>query len=245
MSSLWMPIFAALGTAFAMAEASDVQDVVLNSVAIGFIFDIDEAIYAMLPQKARRSYEQAPLSVTTPLRLSKGKAYGKAYAGMLCLSSAGWSIFVYFQQTTPHAPLSRHVHGDSSWDKPYNLFFWVLAMQCWTRAVIYAVAQLHMASLEGSLSTGPVMKCSLVLQLLMTAVCGSPFTYHFLYRRFLNAAFGFFWIYVPGSPLVDCLDNVGHDCNLDFIPCQLGPDGSLAPDGSYTYDYTYDAKFIR
>ena len=44
-----MPIFCIAGTSFAMASASDVQDVVLNSVAIGFIFDVDEQFYALLP----------------------------------------------------------------------------------------------------------------------------------------------------------------------------------------------------
>ena len=48
MQAFWVPIFCIAGTSFAMASASDVQDVVLNSVAIGFIFDVDEQFYALL-----------------------------------------------------------------------------------------------------------------------------------------------------------------------------------------------------
>ena len=33
-------------------------------------------------------------------------------------------------------------------------------------------------------------------QALVTIVCGSPFTYHFLYRFVFNEAFGFFFLYV-------------------------------------------------
>ena len=54
MQAFWVPIFCTAGTSFAMASASDVQDVVLNSVAIGFIFDVDEQFYALLNPAGKR-----------------------------------------------------------------------------------------------------------------------------------------------------------------------------------------------
>ena len=36
-------------------------------------------------------------------------------------------------------PVARHTHANLNWDEPFRRFFWVLAMYCWTRAVILTV----------------------------------------------------------------------------------------------------------
>lgn len=68
--------------------------------------------------------------------------------------------------------------------------------------------QLHLAFLRSrKLGEPPRTRLSLpflrrnAAQVLVTILCGSPFTYHFLYRFVFNDAFGFFFLYVTISIL--------------------------------------------
>ena len=52
--SLLMPMYAAFGAAGNFAGSSNAADIVLNSVAIGFVFELDEWLYEALLNKEKR-----------------------------------------------------------------------------------------------------------------------------------------------------------------------------------------------
>lgn len=58
--ALQVPVYAGIGGALALASSNQAQEIVLNSISIAFIFELDEMIYGLLPKKARARYEVSP-----------------------------------------------------------------------------------------------------------------------------------------------------------------------------------------
>jgi hypothetical protein len=61
-----VPVFAGIGGALALAQSASADEIVLNSIAIAFIFDLDELVYKIVPKRARDVYEKHP-SLAVPL----------------------------------------------------------------------------------------------------------------------------------------------------------------------------------
>jgi len=84
--ALLVPVLAGLGSADAFAGARNVQDIVLNSVAIGFVFELDEFLYASwIPKVKREAFERAPVPPT---------AANSSRQGLKLVSAASYFIFV-------------------------------------------------------------------------------------------------------------------------------------------------------
>jgi hypothetical protein len=63
-----IPVMAALGSAYSFATSNSVQDIVLNSCAIGFVFDLDDIFYErLMPKAVKRDYESKPAIPGSPL----------------------------------------------------------------------------------------------------------------------------------------------------------------------------------
>ena len=63
-----MPTLAALGAAGNFAGCTNCQDIVLNSVAIGFVFELDDFLYnTLLSRERRAAFQEAPLWPGSPL----------------------------------------------------------------------------------------------------------------------------------------------------------------------------------
>lgn len=66
--ALLLPLYAAFGAAGNFAGAADAQEVVLNSVAIGFVFELDEQLFEWLIKKEKRvAFEEGPPRPMSPL----------------------------------------------------------------------------------------------------------------------------------------------------------------------------------
>ena len=69
-----LPVCAAMGTSFALGSADSAVDIVLNSVAVGFLFELDDVMYTSKQQQhtiAASSTHHSPLSTHhSPLHLS-------------------------------------------------------------------------------------------------------------------------------------------------------------------------------
>lgn len=58
--AILMPSYAAIGSASSFAKASGADEVVLNALAMSFVFDLDEMFYAIyVPRLPRARYENA------------------------------------------------------------------------------------------------------------------------------------------------------------------------------------------
>ena len=66
--ALFLPVYACLGTAGGFCASKQAQEIVLNSVAIAFVFELDEFFYVNVLGKPRRlQFEETPPPPTSPL----------------------------------------------------------------------------------------------------------------------------------------------------------------------------------
>lgn len=93
---LFLPVATLLGTALALASADSALDVVLNAVAVGFLYDLDSMAYAtLLTPRKRRAYKARPSPL--PARVNPmGELDAPFHWGFLCaLIDATFSLYIY------------------------------------------------------------------------------------------------------------------------------------------------------
>lgn len=95
--TVFLPVAAALGTANLMASADSAVDVVLNSVAVAFVFDLDEMAYeTLLNPSERRDYVRSPSRLPKQLVPSVSKATSNFHVGWTCyLIDVGFTVYVF------------------------------------------------------------------------------------------------------------------------------------------------------
>jgi len=85
--NLFVPVAAGLGTANLMASSNSAVDVVLNAVAVGFVFDLDETAYeVLLSPRDKQAYLAAPSPFPRFLQATQDKLHGNfqvCYLNML------------------------------------------------------------------------------------------------------------------------------------------------------------------
>ena len=64
--ALALPVYAGCGGAIALANCTRADEIVLNSLAIAFVFELDELFYTLIMSPRRRMYEKSP-SLPRPL----------------------------------------------------------------------------------------------------------------------------------------------------------------------------------
>ena len=133
--SVLAPTMAALGTANAMASADSAVDIVLNSVAVGFIFELDDVMYPMMLNfERRKKYEGSPPDVGSPLVVPGSPILCERYATLLCAFDIGLMAISYCEWSLPDLDLP------ANWQKGY----WQIATLMWLRGGVYAAASAHL-----------------------------------------------------------------------------------------------------
>jgi len=118
------------------------SQIVLNSVAIGFVFDLDEVLYAsVLPQSRKDDFERAPPPRTSPLSPSNERA--RQLVGNYCwlcllldVSMPGWY----------YAKLAFQTAGDTVGTE---LHLDAMRYYCVARLCTLAAGQVHIAFHSG------------------------------------------------------------------------------------------------
>jgi len=128
MRALVTPVLAALGTAGAFAASKSAQDIVLNSVAIAFVFELDDFMYlAVVSRKRREAFEGAPFPPTSPLNSKLTRSVVSLVAWVIFLIDAYFAIAFYSTVTSPGRP-DGNVEFISFYVQKYtNVRWWIIA----------------------------------------------------------------------------------------------------------------------
>jgi len=140
--ALLMPVLAGYGTVGAMLNASNGQDIVLNSVAIGFVLELDEFLYDNLLGKATHEYHQKfALPATAPLAVQGGSSIATVHAKLIYVLDLVLLLHAFFTEVydPSHIDLPTMVEVDIR--RRYDRFRIHIMM----RATMLALAQGHLA----------------------------------------------------------------------------------------------------
>ena len=131
-----VPTLAVHGTAMGMASAESAVDIVLNSVAVGFIFEFDDLLYAtLLSARARQKYENAPPEAGTCLDVPGSAAVAERYSWLLAVGDFGVCLLAYLKFAF-----------EFEWQTTGAWMFtiWQIAAGIWIRGGAHALAGLHL-----------------------------------------------------------------------------------------------------
>jgi len=211
-----------MGTAMALASVESAFDIVLNAIAIGFIFDIDDMLYhAFLPLYKRLRYQRkGSISTLNPLATCDGAhRVSWRWTWLLLVLDVGMSVAMYY-----HLVAKVEHEGD---DPFHSIYYW-MAIFTALRAATFGAAFLYLNSLYlcrrqlalvhliapvdgASLPRLARASCLLgdMLRLLVSVgtTIGSGFFAHCLFKQF-DFDFGFNSDFVeapPGSTWYECV----------------------------------------
>jgi len=170
--ALLVPVLAGYGTVGAMLNSQNGQDIVLNSVAIGFVLELDEFIYDnLLGKTVRQRYEEQALPPTSPLALATGGAISTVYANLIYLLDLAFLLAAFFEEIYDPAHLVLETMVEVDLARRYDR----LRICIMVRASALAIAQGHLAMASSSVRArsrvrllGPVL-LMMVLSLLVAA----------------------------------------------------------------------------
>ena len=100
-----LPIMAGVGTAGIFLTSQSAVDIVLNAVAIAFVFELDDFFYLQMVNKSiRTAFEESPPMSTSPLAIPGGKRRCSHWAwGVWCcdlfFAFGYYCLFVFVDQT--------------------------------------------------------------------------------------------------------------------------------------------------
>ena len=134
--ALLTPTLAVLGTAMALASAESAVDIVLNSVAIGFIFEFDDALYTiLLTAPDRRRYEDSPPEPGTCLAVPGSPYVAEWYTWLIAAADFSICTLAYLK-----------IAFDFDWSEGHWVYgMWQLAALVWLRAGASAAAGIHLS----------------------------------------------------------------------------------------------------
>lgn len=121
------PMMGILGTAMAMTTAESAFDIVLNSLAISFVFEIDDMLYAIWrpgPRNLRKAYESGATCPTSSPRTVPGSmVMARRWAWALLLIDGLVAEILFFNLI--HAPVDPGlVQGNRS---KFNMYVYAVA----------------------------------------------------------------------------------------------------------------------
>jgi len=212
--ALLLPILGGLGTAQAFAGSSSAQDIVLNSVAIGFVYELDDVLYqTLLPERTRKAYEQKPPLATSPLSdfVPNGQMVVTLYTWLAFIVDVGVSLYAY-NLFAFDPPTNLHYHNYEL-TRPY--FF--------MRTGALALAYLHLAFT--SHRRGPKWQVGLgALALVVLIFAFAALTLGPAFAAGLDASLGADpSIAVANQPVHDCMWGISNDIvqNGHTVSCSL------------------------
>lgn len=130
-----LPIYAGFGAAGNFAAATDAQEIVLNSVAIGFVFELDDFLYGALLNKTRRSeFEEGAPRPTSPLSTQSpnGTKLVSNWCWLCMACDISFPGAFYCAQRLPLVP-----------DMTYEAYYLYFRHYFFVRCTVVTVAQLH------------------------------------------------------------------------------------------------------
>ena len=160
-----LPVIASLGTACSFLSSTDAQNIVLNSVAIAFVFELDDLAYSSLVSRSlKKRFEASPPYAFSPL--AKGNRQARLWVSRWCwavwlcdVAFSEW-FYVYFAMVDADSPIR------------FSVFQMVERNWSFTRISLLAAAQVHLVFLSGRLERGAararlartaLMACSIIL----------------------------------------------------------------------------------
>ena len=178
--SFILPVCASIGTAMVLVNDPTCRDIVLDSVAIGFVFELDEFIYeAIIPGSKKKSYEERPPRQSSPLsdfNNKEGEVGARQLVGRYCwlLYAVDVTCTVWFYFRLVH---DLHKIDDTETQVDLTNFqFALMRVYCYTRLSLMAVAQVHISVATGyargsrlrfGISTGATLLLLLTVGLLV------------------------------------------------------------------------------
>ena len=101
--ALLVPALGALGTAFNMSTASSAVDIVLNAVAIAYIYEVDDALYhSLIPTPKMNAYQARPVTRGEVQNIPGFHQLTSSYSDLLAIVNIVLSLHMYLQSVFPH-----------------------------------------------------------------------------------------------------------------------------------------------
>lgn len=186
--ALLVPVLAGYGTVGAMLNSQNGQDIVLNSVAIGFVLELDEFIYDnLLGKQVKTRYEEKTLPPTAALATPNGSAIATIYANVIYLTDLIFLLYAFFEEIYKPAHLIIETMVEVDIARRYDR----LRTCIMVRASLLALAQAHLA-LDGARARKRT-KTQLLLPLavMMVLIVGTvAFMYTFVLAGLLDGNLG-------------------------------------------------------
>jgi len=140
--ALLVPVLAGYGTVGAMLNSQNGQDIVLNSVAIGFVLELDEFIYDnLLGKGVKQRYEEQTLPPTSVLSLPSGSVLVTVYANLIYFLDLAFLLAAFFEEIYQPAHLILETMVEVDIKRRYDR----LRICIMVRATALAIAQAHLA----------------------------------------------------------------------------------------------------
>ena len=115
----------------------DAQNIVLNAVAIGFVYELDELLYvAVLAQPHREAWEAQPPHPFSAFAARNGKRIVGLYSWATCLLDFAFGAYYYMWYSD--------ILVERTYKQAYHSFF-ILTPYLMLRAALLAIAQMHLA----------------------------------------------------------------------------------------------------
>jgi len=131
-------VLAALGTAGSFAVSKSAQDIVLNSVAISFVFELDDFLYvAIVSRKRREAYEAAPAPPMSPLSNKRHRRIVSVAAWVVFVIDSLFAIDYYAKAVSP-----PNDNGRVSWVSFYEYKYIETRVWIIMRFAVIALAQI-------------------------------------------------------------------------------------------------------
>ena len=163
-----IPVFATVGAAGNFASSASAQEIVLNSVAIGFVFELDEVLYkSLVNRRTRERFEAAPPRLSSPLFSPRCLKNIWRWAWATLLIDVGFSFWYYLFSIMPEA-------ADASANHYYNQ----MVLYVFSRTAVLIFAQIHITRVHGA-RTMPVaeyMLRALLFAVLMVGMMALLYT---------------------------------------------------------------------
>jgi len=199
---LYMPVAIALGTALSLASANSAQDVVMNAVAVGFLFDLDAMAYeGLVPPKIKEDYQTRCISALPTRAIQATKDTNFLWSYLCGLTDMAFMTGLYVIQAWALAV-----------DQPYQNEYWFFSAYLYVRGGFFGLMHVRgvLAYLwvhKGSVTwrQGAVQIAGMLVGVLISCFGSGAAAWNL--QRWLGWYLGAYTA-LPGSALEACLNDL-------------------------------------